>query len=86
MGLVNRVVPHGKLEEEVYQLAQKLASKSPIIVRYLRDAFYRTPGIDYKASLSNMGEMISSVLYSLEDSSEGRQAFIEKRPPVWKGR
>ena len=86
LGLVNKVVPHDKLEEEVYQLAQKFASKSPIVFRYLRDAFYRVPGVDYKASLSNTGEIINPILNSLEDSKEGRRAFVEKRPPVWKGK
>ena len=86
LGLVNRVVPHDRLEEEVYQLAQKFASKSPVIVKCLRDAFYRVPGVEYKESLSNTGEIISATLYPLEDSKEGRRAFVEKRPPVWKGR
>ena len=86
LNLVNRVVPHEKLDEEVYQLAQKFASKSPIVVKYLRDAFYRVPGIEYKSSLSNTGEVIGATLSSLEDAKEGRQAFIEKRPPVWKGK
>lgn len=85
LGVINRVVPHEKLEEEVYQLAQKFASKSPIIVKHLRDAFYRVPSIEYKTSLSNTGEVIGNILSLLEDSKEGRQAFIEKRPPVWKG-
>jgi len=86
LGLVNRVVPHDKLEEEVYQLAQKFTSKSPIIVRYLRDAFYRVPGVEYKASLPITAEIINTTLYSLEDSKEGRRGFVEQRPPVWKGK
>jgi len=86
LGLVNHVVPHDRLEDEVYQLAEKFASKSPIIVRYLRDAFYRVPGTEYKASLANTGKILSTILNPLEDAREGRQAFADKRPPVWKGR
>ena len=86
LGLVNKVVPHNKLEDAVSQMAEKFTGKSPAIVRCLRDAFYRVPGVDYKASLSNTGEEINAALYPLEDSKEGRQAFIEKRSPVWKGR
>lgn len=86
LGVVNRVVAHDKLEEEVSQLAQKFASKSPIIVKHLRDAFYRLPGVEYGTTLSNIGKEISKALSPLEDSKEGRRAFVEKRPPVWKGR
>ena len=86
LGLINKVVPHDKLEEEVYQLAEKFASKSQIIVRYLRDAFYRLPGVDYKESLSNTGSIIAPILSPLEDAKEGPRAFAEKRLPVWKGR
>ncbi|MFH1382348.1 MAG: enoyl-CoA hydratase/isomerase family protein [Chloroflexota bacterium] len=86
LGIVNRVAPHDKQEAEVSQLAQKLAGKSPVIIKSLRDAFYRAPGVEYKSSLADMGEIISATLYPLEDSKEGRRAFIEKRPPVWKGK
>ena len=73
-----------KLEEEVDQLPEKFASKSTIVVKYLREAFYRVPGVDYKSPLSHTAETIVGILNPLKDAKEGLQAFKEKRLPKWK--
>jgi enoyl-CoA hydratase/carnithine racemase len=86
LGLINKAVPHNKLDEEVEKLAQKFASKSPAVFKCLRDAFYQVPGVEYGISLSSISQIVSLNLSILEDSKEGRQAFLEKRPPQWKGR
>ncbi len=85
MGLVNRVVPDDRLEEEARSTALKLAEKPPIALAYAKYA------IDYgiETTLDN-GLLLESALFSLlfttEDVIEGVSAFVEKRKPVFKGK
>jgi enoyl-CoA hydratase/carnithine racemase len=85
IGFVQRVVPVAELDATVDALATELASKSPIIMRWGRDAFYRVLEMDADAALSYLQAMLT-VTSQTEDSAEGVAAFAEKRAPQWKGR
>jgi enoyl-CoA hydratase len=85
IGFVTRVVPVGDLDAAVDELASSLATKSPVIMRWGRDAFYRVLEMDADAALSYLQSMLT-VTTLTEDSAEGVAAFAEKRPPQWKGR
>jgi enoyl-CoA hydratase/carnithine racemase len=85
LGLVNRVVPVAELDAAVDELAATLASKSPLIMRWGRDAFYRVLDMDADDALSYLQGMLTATSLS-EDSAEGVAAFREKRSPEWKGR
>ena len=85
IGLINKVVPHGALENEAMQFANTLADKSPVILRFGRDAFYRSEDMEFDSALDYLREM-ASLLNGTEDSKEGVAAFLEKRKPVWTGR
>jgi enoyl-CoA hydratase/carnithine racemase len=85
LGLVTRTVPAARLDEEVAELAGRLASLSPAAVRLGKEAVYAMCEMEYSQALRYLREMI--VLTSLtEDAREGIRSFFEKREPVWKGR
>ena len=85
IGLVNRVVPAAELMTEAKKLAQTLASKAPIAVRYILDAVHQ--GLDTPFA---QGEYLETSLFgtiaSSDDMREGTKAFLEKRKAVWQGK
>jgi enoyl-CoA hydratase/carnithine racemase len=85
IGLINRAVPAARLDEEVDALAQRLAAKSPAVLRLGLRAFYDTQDMAYEPALRHLETQLFAVL-GTEDAREGLMAFLEKRPPVWKGR
>ena len=85
IGFVTRVVPVDELDASVDELATGLASKSPLIMRWGRDAFQHVLGMDHERALDYLQAMLT-VTSSSEDTAEGIAAFAEKRAPEWKGR
>ena len=85
IGFVNRVVPVDDLDVAVNEFATALAAKSPLVLRWGRDAFYRVLEMDADASLDYLQGMLTIHTQS-EDAAEGVAAFAEKRTPEWKGR
>jgi enoyl-CoA hydratase/carnithine racemase len=85
IGFVQRVVPAAELDAAVDALASDLASKSPLIMRWGRDSFYRVLEMDADAALSYLQGMLT-VTTQTEDAAEGVAAFAQKRTPRWKGR
>jgi enoyl-CoA hydratase/carnithine racemase len=85
MGLLNRVVPSPELEDEARQWAKTLARKSPIAVQLSKKAYYAAEDFDYQKAFDFMNEAFAR-LCTTEDAGEGINAFLEKRPPVWKMR
>ena len=85
IGFVQRVVPVAELDATVDALAAELAAKSPLIMHWGRDAFYRVLEMDADAALSYLQGMLT-VTTQTEDAAEGVAAFAEKRAPQWKGR
>jgi enoyl-CoA hydratase/carnithine racemase len=85
LGFVTRVVPLAELDASVAQLAATLAGKSPSVMRLGRDSFYSVWDQSAADALAQLHPLLT-VNTSLEDTAEGIAAFMEKRPPVWKGR
>ncbi len=85
IGFVTRVVPVDGLDAAVNELAASLASKSPLVLRWGRDAFYRVLEMDADDALDYLQGMLTVHTQS-EDAAEGVAAFAEKRTPEWKGR
>ncbi|MGM3305682.1 1,4-dihydroxy-2-naphthoyl-CoA synthase [Anabaena sp. WFMT] len=79
MGLVNTVVPIEQLEAEGIQWAQEILEKSPIAIRCLKAAF--NADCDGQAGLQELAGNATLLYYMTEEGSEGKQAFLEKRPP-----
>jgi enoyl-CoA hydratase len=85
IGLVDRVVPFEKLNEECHQLAIDMASKPPIAVKLILQAL----NMSSEAGM-NAGSLLESLSLGLcfasEDSKEGLTAFLEKRKPHFNGK
>ncbi|MBT9288023.1 enoyl-CoA hydratase [Prosthecodimorpha staleyi] len=83
-GLVNRVVPPAELTAETGRLAATIAAKSPATLKIGKEAFYRQVEMDLDAAYAYAaGVMVDNML--IRDAEEGIGAFIEKRPPQWRG-
>lgn len=85
LGVVNEVVPRAEVMPRARLLARRLAKKSPVAMKLLRDAFVRANDLDYRRAMENVVETMCS-LRDTADSQEALQAFVEKRPPVYTGR
>jgi enoyl-CoA hydratase len=85
MGLVSEVVAKGGALDRARDIARKLATKSPIVMKIGRDAFMRAVDADYRRAIENATESFALVA-TTEDCQEGLNAFVEKRPPNYKGR
>jgi naphthoate synthase len=79
MGLVNSVVPVEQLESEGIQWAKEILEKSPIAIRCLKSAF--NADCDGQVGLQELAGNATLLYYMTEEGSEGKQAFLEKRPP-----
>jgi enoyl-CoA hydratase/carnithine racemase len=84
-GLVNRVVPAEALDEAVADLAERIASASPLTVGLGKQAFYRQIDLD-KRQAYDLTKEVMSMNAVAADAQEGICAFLEKRPPTWSGR
>jgi len=84
-GLVNRVVPADELEAETRALADKIAEASPLVVGVGKQAFYRQLEMPTGQAYAYTKEVMSFNA-TFADAQEGMCAFLEKRPPEWKGR
>ncbi len=85
LGVVNHVVPRAEVMPTARALARRLAKKSPIAMKLLRDAFVRANDLDYRRSMESVVETMCGLKDSA-DSREALRAFVEKRPPAYTGR
>jgi enoyl-CoA hydratase/carnithine racemase len=85
MGLVTRVVPAEKLDEDVNQVLESLASKSPIGMKMGKEAYHRMRDMPLEEALNYLSDRFADIT-ATEDAKEGITAFLEKRAPVFRGR
>ncbi|MEQ1650064.1 MAG: 2-ketocyclohexanecarboxyl-CoA hydrolase [Hyphomicrobiaceae bacterium] len=79
MGLVNAVVPHDKLDEEVAKWCAEIMEKSPTAIMIAKRSF--NADSENIRGIGNMGMQALSMYYATEESQEGVKAFNEKRKP-----
>jgi len=84
-GIVNKVVPAEDFDAAVADWVEKLAGKSPVIMRLGKEAMRRQMDMPFDDALDYLRAQLTLAL-STEDIVEGVTAFFEKREPVWKGR
>jgi enoyl-CoA hydratase len=84
-GIVNRVVAADEFDAFVRDWAEKLASKSPLIMRLGKDAMFRQMDMALIDALEYLHAQLTIAL-STDDIVEGVTAFFEKREPQWTGR
>ena len=85
IGIVNRVVAADEFDAAVADWAQKLAAKSPVLMRMGKDAIYRQMDMAFEDALDYLRAQLT-IAFSTEDIQEGVKAFFEKRDPQWTGR
>jgi enoyl-CoA hydratase len=85
LGLVEQVVPHDLLLPTAEGLAQTIASRAPLAVKYAKEAIVRGRELPLTEGLKVEAELYT-LLRTTEDRMEGARAFQEKRPPRFKGR
>ena len=85
VGLVNRVVPAQELDAALAELAQRVASFSPAVLKLGRDAVYRTMDMQVDDALDYLRSQLT-LNTMLEDAAIGIRAFLTKSKPEWKGR
>ncbi len=85
IGLVNRVVPLERLEDEARSMALKLAEKPPLALMAAKLAVDHGLEVNLWSGLA-LEAGVFSLLFSTEDVLEGVMAFLEKRKPRFKGR
>ena len=83
-GLVNLVVPEDALEDAVTELAEKVAHSSPLTVAIGKEAFYAQVELDEHRAY-DLTKSVMAMNSLAGDAQEGMCAFLEKRPPEWKG-
>lgn len=84
-GLLNRLVPKERLEEETLALATRIADGPPIAIRLAKMMLYRGLEFDLETAML-MAAAVETITLTSEDHREGVAAFREKRKPVYKGR
>jgi enoyl-CoA hydratase len=83
-GLCNRAVPREQLFAQALALAERIADKSPMVLKLLKRTVLHGGEMHLTAALAHEQAMIGLVLDS-EDAHEGCNAFLEKRRPSFKG-
>jgi len=84
IGLVNKVVAQENLTAEVEALARTIASKGPIAVRYIKEAVNKGLDLTLEQGLRLEADLYF-ILHTTADRTEGIKAFLQKRPPQFKG-
>lgn len=84
-GLVSRLVPDERVLEEALTLAWRIAEQAPLAIEASKASLSRAFDNDLAANLAHDVDLFSA-LYASEDLQEGLRAFLEKRPPEYRGR
>ena len=85
IGLVNKVVPADQLMSVAEEMARKMMSRGPLAIRAAIEAVIRGGEMPFEE-----GQFLEATLFGLlcasDDTKEGMNAFLEKRPARFKGR
>jgi enoyl-CoA hydratase len=84
IGLVDRVVPAEQVRDEALGLGRALAAKAPVALAQAKVAINGAPDVDLTTGCRLEVEAFT-VTFASADRSEGLRAFLEKRPPTWRG-
>lgn len=84
-GLINHAVPAEELDAAVQRLVEAIVAKSSVAVSLGKQMFYKQLEMGLEAAYQYASEVMACNMMA-EDASEGIDAFMQKRPAVWRGR
>jgi enoyl-CoA hydratase/carnithine racemase len=84
LGLVNAVVAPDEVLDAAVDIAERIAANGPLGLEAVKELVRL--GVEDPARARERRRHWQEIIFSSEDAKEGATAFIEKRPPVWKGR
>lgn len=79
MGMVNKVVPYDRLEDECVEWAERMMEHSPLALRMIKDGL--NAELDGQAGIQQLAGDATMMYYTMEEAHEGGRAFLEKRKP-----
>ena len=85
MGLVGRVVAPDETLDTAIELATRIAAQAPVAVLAAKESIKQADELPLSAGLQHERRAFY-LLFASKDQGEGMAAFVEKRPPQWKGR
>ncbi len=85
IGLINDYYPIEQLESEVLKIAEKIASKSSLLIKIGKKAFYKQLEMPLNKAYQYTSKVMTENMMTM-DAKEGISAFIEKRKPKWKNK
>jgi cyclohexa-1,5-dienecarbonyl-CoA hydratase len=86
LGIVNKVMPVESFEQEVSDFVAKLTALSGVVLRLTKRATLQGLGLTFEEAFVKSEELYLNRLMKTEDATEGLQAFMEKRKPIWQNR
>jgi enoyl-CoA hydratase/carnithine racemase len=85
IGLINDHFNNSKINKEVFKVAKKISSKSNLIIKIGKKAFYKQLEMPLNKAYSYTSKIMAQNMMAL-DAKEGISAFLEKRKPKWKNK
>ena len=85
IGLINDHYPLSKLEDEVLKRAKKISSKSNLVIKIGKKAFYKQLEMPLNKAYKYTSKVMTKNMLAL-DAKEGISAFLEKRDPHWQNK
>ncbi len=85
IGLVDEVCADDEFEDRVYELAGRMANKSPTALELAKKAVKASSRMDLESGIDYEAELFV-LLFATEDKNEGIDAFLEDRDPEWQDR
>ena len=79
MGLVNKIVPFSKLENEWVEWAETMMERSPLALRMIKAGL--NAELDGQAGIQELAGDATMLYYTMDEAQEGGRAFLEKRKP-----
>lgn len=84
MGLLHQVVPAAELEATTYALARSIADNAPLALRGIKRSILRAVSLPGSIPHADLEALVADTRLSA-DAREGVRAWIEKRPPLFRG-
>lgn len=84
MGLINKVVPHDQLMNEVMAIAEKIKANGPVAIRFAKECIDKSLSLDNKEGLMLEAKDFG-LCFATKDQKEGMTAFVDKRKPTYTG-